>query len=61
MRWFRWSVVIVGQQSGLRIGPLLWCRFRHERQARVWCRLMNDAHYSANDQGDAFFEPVEIR
>jgi len=43
VRWYRWTVVIVGRESGRRVGPLMFVRFRHRRQAIAWCNKANAA------------------
>lgn len=57
-RWYRWSVVIVGQESGYRTPTISFIRFRHERQAQDWCREMNrtSAH-----MGLTKYEPERIK
>jgi hypothetical protein len=42
-RWYRYQVVIVGQESGNRTA-LPWLRFRHAVDADRWCDRMNIAH-----------------
>jgi hypothetical protein len=43
LRWYRWTVVIVGRESGSVSPPLDFVRFRHRRQAEEWCAILNEA------------------
>jgi hypothetical protein len=56
LRWYRWSVVIVGNESGNR-RTLSFVRYRHRHQAEAFCRRAN-----AQSPSDlTYFEPVEIQ
>jgi hypothetical protein len=41
LRWYRWTVVIVGRESGSVSPPLDFVRFRHRRRAEEWCASLN--------------------
>lgn len=40
MRWYRWTVVVVGHETGNRT-RMGFVRFRHEHRAQEWCRRLN--------------------
>lgn len=42
-RWYRYSVAIVGQESGNISPPLGFVRFRHQWQAQRWVDIQNVA------------------
>lgn len=42
MRWYRYTVVLVGLESGTVSLPLDAIRFRHLSDAQAWCDQMND-------------------
>jgi hypothetical protein len=55
-RWYRWTVVIVGAESGSVSPPMRFIRFRRFEQAQAWCHAMN-----ANDPFDLTrWEPIAI-
>lgn len=59
LRWYRWSVIIVGIESRHR-SALPFIRFRHEHQAREWCRRMNEATNAHDDNPLTFYTPEPL-
>lgn len=59
LRWYRFTVVIVGRESGNR-SPLPFVRFRHLHEAEDWCNQMNESHTGYGPDGSTYFEAVEI-
>lgn len=60
LRWYRWTVVIVGTESGNET-VLPFLRFRHRRQAEEWCDRMNSTHSGFGPDGSTYYEAAAIR
>lgn len=58
LRWYRWTVIVVGRESGNRSTPLTFVRFRRRRQAVEWCVTANASMAHANDL--TYFEAVPM-
>lgn len=60
--WHRWTIVIVGRESGNRT-TLPFVRFRNRDQADIWCIAMNltTRAVSEVDQPLTYFTPEEIK
>lgn len=58
-RWYRWTMVIVGEESG-HVSSLPFLRFRHFRDAVDKCAGMNARHVGRDAGGATHFEVREI-
>lgn len=56
LRWYRWTIVIVGRESGNRT-QLTFLQYRRHAKALAFCIRMNDAYDS--DGGSSIYYEVE--